>query len=171
MKFFSLKDREELICTVRRYPLTYVVKAFVIAALFGATFFFMFWFFKQGERGVRLFVLLLATDFLFLLQAFVVHYRNVTYITTHRVVDINRYGFFRCTVSDIPYDQIEDVSGHINGLLGMLFRCGDVHIQTAGGTVRVVIDRVFQPTHIQQRINGMRETYLGHRHSGGSFEN
>lgn len=157
---FKPKPNEQVIRVVRRYILTHIRQIAFSTACFFTAFFFLFWFFSHGWWGQAIFFVLLSVGVISLTRLLVVRYRNVSYITSHRVVDIDRRDMFHCVVSDIPYDQIEDVAGQIDGFWGTLFRFGSVHIQTAGGTVRVVIDRVRRPVAIQELINDMRELYI-----------
>lgn len=163
MRLFGLKENERMVRVVRRYGLTHAFDIVVIALFFGLAFFFLFWFFRHGIWGQTLFAALVGIGVVLLIRLLFTRYRNVTYVTDRRLVDIDRRGFFHCVISDIPYDQIEDVSGHMRGFFGTVFRYGDVHIQTGGGTVRIVIDRVVQPRRLQGLINDLREAYVRDR--------
>lgn len=161
---FNPKPDEKIIRVIRRYGPTHAKPVLLGLLFLTAAFFFMFWLFRHGLPGQVAFILLLATGLMILLEQLIMYIRNVCYVTDCRVFDIEWRGFYHCVVSDIPYDQIEDVSGQIQGVWGLLLRYGNVYVQTGGGTVRVVIDRVKQPIRIQQLINDMRERYL----AGGS---
>lgn len=159
----GLKQGEEIVAIVRRSPVTYGWLFFLIGTMATGTFFFMFWFLSQGILGQLGFIALLGITILLSLLFIFIHYRNVCYITTHRICDIQRDGLFDTIVSDVPYDQIEDVSGRITGFWGMLLRYGEVKIQSAAGTVQVIVSRIRYPIRIQQLINNIREDYLHER--------
>ena len=76
------------------------------------------------------------------------------------MIDLEQKGFFERVVSEVPYDQVEDVHGKISGFLGMIFRFGMVSIQTGNGKVKIVLTAVKRPLQLQQHINEMRERYL-----------
>ena len=159
MNGIILKKDERLLRIVRRSLLTHALEIIAIGACFGFGFFFMFQLFQLGWWGQASFAFLLGLGAILLLKFLFARYRTVTYMTTHRIVDIDRRGLFRCSVSDVPYDRIEDISGHVTGFLGTIFRYGDVHIHTGRGMARVVIDRVFAPVLLQQYINELRMAY------------
>ena len=122
--------------------------------------FFMFWFFDHHWWGISLFFSLIFVGFLLLFRNYYLWKKNIFYLTTHRLIDVEQRGFFEKIVSEIPYDQIEDVHGKISGFLGMLLRFGTVVIQTANGKVKIIVSNVKRPLQLQQQINEMRERYL-----------
>ena len=160
MKELTLKRNERLVRVVRRYTLTHLPQFFAVVASFSVGFFFMFWLFRHGWWGQAIFVLLSGTGVFFFLRILFAHYGNVCYLTTQRVIDIDRRGLFQRVISEIPYDQIEDVSGHILGFFGTIFRYGQVEIQSGRGKILVIIDSVKHPRRVQQHINILREEYI-----------
>lgn len=156
----KLKEQERIISAIRRYGLTFFWQWLLVAILFAVPFFFMFWLFRHDWWGMTLFFTPICLGLFFIMRILFLWKRNILIITTHRIVDIHQEGFFEQTISDVPYDQIEDVMGKIRGFFGTIFRYGNVNIQTGSGKVKIIIDRVKQPTFIQQEINEMRERYL-----------
>lgn len=156
----QLKEQERVITTVRRYGLTYFWHGVLIVVLLSTAFFFMFWLFAHSWWGITLFFLDLGIGFLLLFRTLFIWRKNELLVTTHRVVDIDQQGFFDKTVSEIPYDQIEDVSGRIKGVFGTIFRYGELNIQTGAGKVRIVLQKIQQPVALQQQINELRERYV-----------
>lgn len=145
---------------VRRYGLTFFWQWILIFFLFVVPFFFMFWLFNHSWWGQALFFIPVACGFFALIRLIFIWKKNVLIITTHRIVDIDQRGFFDKIISDVPYSQIEDVSGRIKGFWGTIFRYGSLQIQTGNGKVQIVVDRIKQPVYLQQDINEMREKYL-----------
>lgn len=159
----QLKEQERIIATVRRYGLTYFWHGCLVAALIGSAFFFMFWLFAHDWWGQTLFGLDLGIGLLVLLRTVFLWRNNQLLITTHRVIDIDQRGFFDKTVSEIPYDQIEDVFGKIKGVFGTIFRYGEINLQTGGGKVQIYLQKVKHPVALQQQINELRENYIYRR--------
>ncbi|MFA6427433.1 MAG: PH domain-containing protein [Candidatus Magasanikbacteria bacterium] len=156
----SLKEQERILDEIRRYGLT-----LVWPMLFGFIFlvtasFFMFWLFQHDWWGQSLFGLLVLVGFFIIVQTFFLWKRNVFLITTHRLIDVEQRGFFGRVVSEIPYDQIEDVLGKISGFFGTIFRYGTVEVQTGTGKIKILVPSVKRPLQIQQKINEMRERYI-----------
>ncbi len=156
----KLKENEKIISVIRRYALTFFwgwVFSFVLVVV---PFFFMFWLFQHGWWGQALFFVPLVLGFLLLTRTVFVWKRNVFIITTHKIIDFDQRGFFEKIVSNIPYDQMEDVMGKISGVFGTVFRYGDVTIQSGNGKVQVVVDKIKQPTYLQEEIMELRDRYM-----------
>jgi len=156
----SLKEQERIITTLHRYCLTLVGWFVLVLILFAVDAFFMFWLFAHNWWGQTLFVLGILTGLFILVRTLFIWQKNVLLITTHRVIDIDQRGFFDKTVSEIPYDQIEDVSGRIKGFFGTILRYGDLTIQTGIGKVQIIAHYIKRPVQVQQDINERRERYL-----------
>ncbi|MBI4993100.1 MAG: PH domain-containing protein [Candidatus Magasanikbacteria bacterium] len=159
-KQIKLKDREKIITVVSRYGPTFFWSWILIFVLFVTPFFFMFWLFNHGWWGQVLFFLPVAIGIFVFIRTIFIWKKNVLIITTDRIVDIDQRGFFDKEVSDVPYSQIEDVSGRIKGFFGTIFRYGSLQIQTGNGKVQIVIDKIKQPVYLQQEINELRERLL-----------
>ena len=156
----QLKENERIITTVRRYGLTYSCHFIFVLIILTTDFFFMFWLFAKGWWGIVLYCVgLLISAYVFFRTLFVWK-KNQMIITTHRIVDIDQNGFFDKTVSEVPYDRVEDVSGRICGFFGTIFRYGEIVIQTGAGKVQIVLEKVKQPVKLQQQINDLIEKYL-----------
>ena len=155
-----LKNNERIIVEIRRYGLTYFWSWFSMSVLFGVPFFFLFWLMQHGWWGQALFVIPVTIAVLFLVRTVFMIYKNVTVLTTHRIVDRDQHGFFQRDMSDIPYDQIEEVSSSVSGFFGTIFNYGSVVIDTGSKHSLVVLDRVRKPTDTQRVINDARKKYL-----------
>ena len=58
--------------------------------------------------------------------------------------------------------------GRIKGFWGTIFRFGNLNIQTGSGKVQIIVDKIKQPTFLQQEINEIRERRLAeHSHDFG----
>lgn len=160
----KLKEGEQILSVIKRYGLTFFWWWIFILILFVVPFFFMFWLFRHGWWGQTLFTVPVLLGILSIVRTLFIWQRNVLIITTHRLVDIDQRGFFDKIVSDIPYDQVEDVMGRIKGFWGTIFRYGNLNIQTGSGKVQIIVDKIKQPTFLQQEINEIREKRLA-KHS------
>jgi len=156
----KLKEQERVLSEVLQYGLTKVWYYFVGFLFLFLAAFFMFWFFDHAWWGDSLFFILIFLGFFTLFRNYYLWKKNICYITTHRVIDVEQRGFFEKVVSEIPYDQIEDVHGKISGFFGMILRFGTVSIQTGSGKVKIILQNVKRPLQLQQQINEMRERYL-----------
>jgi len=160
MKDIQLKEHERIVDEVRQYGLTTIWSWIGGILLLFLAAFFMFWLFQHAWWGQSLFGLLVFFGFFVMLRTYMLWKKNVFFITTHRLIDIEQQGFFHRVVSEIPYDQIEDVSGKVSGICGTIFRYGDVHIQTGNGKIKIIVPYIKRPLQLQQQINEMRERYI-----------
>lgn len=168
-KKIKLKENEIIVTVVRRYGLTLFWWWTLVVVLFALPFFFMFWLFMNGWWGQSLFVLSLVVGLFFLFRIMFLWKRNSFIITTHRLIDIEQRGFFDQIVSEIPYDQIEDVIGRVKGFWGTFLRFGNLDVRSGNGKVRIIIEKIKQPVYLQQEVNEIREKYLSkfsHEFSG-----
>lgn len=156
----KLKEQERILGEVLQYGLTKIWYYLLGIIFLFLSAFFMFWFFDHDWWGISLFFLLLFLGFFVIFRNYYLWKKNIFYITTHRLIDIEQRGFFEKIVSEIPYDQIEDVYGKINGFFGMVFRFGLVSIQTGGGKIKIILNNIKRPLQLQQEINELRERYL-----------
>jgi len=95
-----------------------------------------------------------------LIRTIFVWQKNVMIITTHRIIDIARIGFLEKEISNVSYDQVEDVLGRIRGFFGTIFRYGNVEIQTGAGKVQLIIEKIKKPVIIQQEIQELRDKFM-----------
>lgn len=145
---------------VHRYTLTYFWWLILIAGLFFAPFFFLFPLFSLGVGGILIFALLIVTGTVIAYRTYFLWSRNHMLLTTLRVIDADQRGFFDRTVSEISYDQVEDVSFRIKGVLATLFHCGTLRIQSGAGMVVIEMRRVHNPEKYQQIAIKARRIYL-----------
>lgn len=157
MKRVPLRPNERLVRVVRRHALTHAPQAFFAFLFFGAAFFFLFFLLRRGVWGQALLAGLLGVGAFLLARLLIVRAGNVCYLTSQRVIDIDRRGFFHRVVSEIPLGDIHDVSGEVRGFFGTLFRYGRVEVYAGEGMVRIVLDAVRRPEQVQSEINRLRE--------------
>lgn len=160
MNNLKLKEQERIMDEIHQYGLTTFwswVGGFLL--IFCAAF-FMFWFFAHGTWGQIGFIVLIIFGLFIFFRTYFLWKKNVFFVTTHRLIDIERSGFFSSVVSEIPYDQIEDVSGNVKGFFGTIFRYGDVKVQTGNGNVKIIVPYVKYPLRLQQQINELRDRFL-----------
>lgn len=161
-KKIRIKKDEEIIYAVRRYGLTFFWQFVLVIIFLVIPFLFIFWLFAHSWWGISLFILSLVISLSILIRTLFLWRKNILVLTNQRLVDFDQLGFFEEVVSDIPYDQVEDVHGRVKGICQTIFKYGNVNIQTGNGKVMVVVDRVKNPVSIQREINRLREGYLTH---------
>ncbi|MEK7073580.1 MAG: PH domain-containing protein [Patescibacteria group bacterium] len=145
MERFTLRPNEKILQHARHHAVMVVVPLGFLFGLLLLDAFFMAQLFRFGVFGVIVFVLVGAFAFVAALRIWLLWTSNVFLVTSHRVIDVDRHGFFEWTVSEADLDRIQDVSVHKHGLLDYVFRTGAIEIQTAGSSAVLEIDHVPHP--------------------------
>ena len=156
----KLKNSEKIYHIVRRYGLTLLWWWLLIVVLIIVPFFFMFWLFQKGWWGIMLFILPLSIAAIILFRVLYFWQKNLFYVTSHRLVDIEQRGLFDKIISEINYDQIEDVSGRVKGFCGTIFRYGEISVQVGNGKIKILATKVKDPWYLQEQINGLRDRWV-----------
>lgn len=155
----KLEKTEQIIFIARKHGVVYLGWWLLSFLFIVAPFFFMFWLFQHGIWGQIGFFASLALGLFILIRTIFLWKKNYAIITTHRVADIDQRGFFDKFVTEIFYDQLDNVSGHIKGFWGTLWRYGIVSIQNGSGKMEIVLEKIKHPVFVQQKINEMRKNF------------
>lgn len=99
------------------------------------------------------YLLLLAYAF----EQFLNWYFNVYIVTNIHIIDVNFYSLLSKEVVEISLSDIEAIVHNISGVFGSLFNYGNVEIETAAETKRVVFDKVSQPDMVADRIEDLQQ--------------
>ncbi|MCF6276576.1 MAG: hypothetical protein L3J07_01865 [Candidatus Magasanikbacteria bacterium] len=159
-KKINLKHDEEILLSLRRHALTLFWMWLGGLFFLILAFFLMFWLFSYGIWGSIVFVILIWFSAMFWARGLYMWRKDTCIITNYRIIDINRRAIFDKVISEVLYDQVEGVSGRVKGIAGTIFRYGDVTIQTAAGSVQIVVKKIKEPVIIQQKINEFRHENL-----------
>lgn len=161
--FDGQRDNEQVIGLWRRNPMTMAKQGFL--ALVGTLFVVAAfrWF------GASLASSLALGLWLIVIPAYIgiTWYRwwNDLYILTNlRLVDVDQKGLFHRTVSEIPLENIQDVSFETNGIIQTALNYGAVIVQTSSVTTQVELADVTDPQAIQQTVlRTVADVKKGHR--------
>lgn len=147
-----IKEDEEIIELVRKYPLVFFWPILVSTVFIIAPFFFLYPLFHWSAWGVLVFFVVLGIGVLLLFRIFFVYSFNVFIITNQRIIDIDQRGLFDRTVSETIYEKIEDVSFRIKGIIQTIFHYGSIVIQTAANQVNIELQGIKDPERIHHII-------------------
>ncbi|PJA89756.1 MAG: hypothetical protein CO137_02565 [Candidatus Magasanikbacteria bacterium CG_4_9_14_3_um_filter_32_9] len=159
-KKINLKQDERILLDLRRYMFTLFWYWAVALFFLMLAFFLMFHLFSYGIWGSIGFAFIIFVSAMSAARGLYLWRKNMCIITNHRIIDINRRGVFDKVISEVLYDQVEGVSGRVKGIVGTIFRYGDVTIQTAAGSVQIIVEKIKDPVFIQQKINEFRHNNL-----------
>lgn len=106
------------------------------------------------------YLLLIAYAF----EQFLSWYFNAYIITNMHIVDVNFYSLLAKEVVEISLDDIEVIAYQQAGVLGSLFHFGNVEIETAAETKRILFEKVPSPDVVTDRVQDLQRA---RKHGGG----
>ena len=80
------------------------------------------------------------------------YYLDVWVITSKRLIDIEQKGFFNREVSTLNFENIEDISVTIKGIIPTFLKFGEIRVQTAAESREFVMRMAKDPTEIKNTI-------------------
>ncbi|MCR4313667.1 MAG: PH domain-containing protein [Candidatus Uhrbacteria bacterium] len=154
--FIELKAHEQVLEVVHASLLPKLWR-FVLATIWTVLpFFFLFPLWRQGSWGVIVFFVWLASGFLILSRLYLMWARTVFLITDRRVVDYDQRGFFYRIVMEARFEQMDEVSVQVKGIVATLLRYGTLRLKLRGAAADIEIERVKHPEHLADLINDLR---------------
>lgn len=85
-------------------------------------------------------------------EGFLSWYFNVSILTNKKIVDLDFHSILSKNVDLAPLNGIQEASGHVAGLLGIIFHFGPVMVQTAGAKVSIDLIDVPVPERVADII-------------------
>ena len=114
--------------------------------------------------GVLLGSIYYLSVLLFFFTSFVDFYLDVWIVTNDRIIDIEQFGLFSRTISELELFRIQDITTNVHGIFPTIFKYGDVIVQTASTNVGVVFRSVKNPDKIRESLLELaHEDYKYHR--------
>jgi len=156
------KNYEQILYVLRRHPITFVPQIFFlilfvilpVSAFFGFRYFFPEFF--ANETILVISVLGIATFYLFFLLVFFIHfidyYLDIWIVTNDRIVDIEQFGLFSRSISEVDLFRIQDVTSYVKGFFPTFFNYGDLHIKTASSNIEIVFKQIRDPNHVREHL-------------------
>lgn len=156
-----LKPGEELWQVYKRHGLTYFLWWIAGFVLILAAFFFLWPLFRMGGWGVVIFLVLLFVGAGIIIRTIRLWNGNLLLLTSQRVIDISRSGFWGETISEMPFYDMQDVSWGRKGFWATIWRYGTVQLVSAGGAVRLLFPNLIKPADIATQIAGLKDKARG----------
>lgn len=158
-KKINLKQNEEVVAILKQVAITYVWRyLFGLIFLFTASF-FMFRLFDYGWWGSALYGLGMFLGLYIILRAWFMRNANIFVVTSDRVVDVHRVGWFEEVISAITYTDIKDVSIRKKGIGQSLFNFGSLVIATKYERLLLEIINISHPAKIQLLLAEIGQHY------------
>jgi len=156
------KSYERIEYVLRRHPITFVpilLLFLVLLAVPAIVYLMINALFPTLFGGPIIFPLsvMLASAYclgicLFFYSQFVDFYLDVWIVTNDRIVDIEQFGLFSRTISELDLFHIQDVTTDVHGFFATIFRYGNVSVKTASSNVDIVFRNVPNPNKIREHL-------------------
>jgi hypothetical protein len=143
------RDSEKIFVFVRKRIISFLPQIIIfIFLIFAPIAALLFSFFSgaattTSQLGRDLVILVMMAYYLstvtFIISTWVSFYYDVLVISDERIVEISQNTLFNRSINELVFEQIEDVSSSIKGVLNTIFDSGILDIQTAGSQRNFVI--------------------------------
>ena len=174
--FVSQKSYEHIEHVLRRHWVTFlpvvfnflIMLAVPVAVFFGTQYVFPD--LLTGPIATPLLILFGSAYLLYALMFFYIqfidYYLDLWIVTNDRIVDTEQKGLFARTITELELFQIQDVTTHIKGIFGTIFKYGDLVIATASNTSTIIFHDIPNPDMVRQEIVRLAEVDRSyHAHS------
>ncbi|MDP3057471.1 MAG: PH domain-containing protein [bacterium] len=155
-------DGEEILLVKRRHWIVLLGFVLTIAVLFLVPIFVYFFLplvveIPYTEIFTRLFIFIVGLYYLclsfLLFYAIIDYYLDLWIITSQRIISIEQKGFFRRTVTELRYSQIQDIASEVSGLVATYFQFGNIKIQTAAEDQGMTLRQITHPIETRRIIS------------------
>lgn len=86
-------------------------------------------------------------------QFWTTYYMDIWVITNKRIIDIDYLRLFDRDIAMLRYDKVQDITTHVQGVIGTLLHYGSVVVQTAGTEREFVMDQIANPELLRDIIS------------------
>jgi len=93
--------------------------------------------------------------FAFGFERFLVWFFNINIVTNKRIVDVNVPNILFRDITQMPLENIQDITAETGGFMRSILAFGDVRIQTAGTVPEVSFEAVPSPNKLAQILNDL----------------
>lgn len=108
--------------------------------------------------GLSIYYLVITT---FSFTAWVTFYFNIYVVTNDAIIDVTQQGLFGRRISQLPLEEVQDVSSNIKGIFPTFFGYGDVLVETASESVtNFLISQVADPQEISSKIMELHNNFM-----------
>lgn len=156
------KSYEKIIYTLRRHWFTFLPKIllFLLLLLAPLALYYLinslFPTLLSEERLYSLAILAASayylSVYLLFLSQFIDYYLDIWIVTNDRIVDIEQFGLFSRTISELDLFRIQDVTTDVHGVFPTLLGYGNVSVKTASQNIDIVFYNVPDPNRIRHEL-------------------
>lgn len=156
------KSYEHIVYILRRHPITFVpiLATFFILFLIPVALFFVgdaiIPAFTSRPAAFPVFILLMSGYYLSMLALFLTQfvdfYLDIWIVTNDRIIDMEQFGLFARTTSELDLFRIQDASTDITGFFATVFNYGNVTVKTASDNKSIVFRNIKNPNAVREDL-------------------
>jgi hypothetical protein len=158
-KKINLKEDEKIVSVITPHIASYILKYLSGLAFLFVFSFFMFHLFFYGWWGKFVYGLGMFCGVYIILHTWLINHSNVLVVTSERVVDIHRLGWFDEIISSVSYLDIKDVAVRKTGIAQSLFNFGGIAIATKSQQFVLEILNISNPAKHQLLLADISQQY------------
>ncbi len=158
-KKINLKDNEKVVDIIRPHVLARIWEYSFGTVLLLATSFFMFRLFSYGWWGDIVYGLGMFLGFYIIFRAWFMSRKNILVLTSARVVDIHRVGWFDEIISSVSYLDVKDVAVRKRGIGQSLFNFGGLSIASKSESFVLEVLNIYNPAEVQILLSDLGQQY------------
>ena len=158
-KKINLKPEEKIIAVIQPYIIAYGWQYLLGLAFLLISSFFMFRLFFYGWWGNIVYGLGMFLGVYIIFRVWFFNYLNILVVTSDRVVDIHRLGWFDEIISSVSYLDIKDVAVRKKGIAQNLFNFGGLAIATKSRQFILEILNIHNPAKTQLLLADVGQQY------------
>lgn len=144
-KKIHLRENEDIIVVVHQYGLVFWWRYLLGFACLFVTAFFITWLLAQNILGYVVIGLGIFIGLYIIIHTWFFQNHSMLVVTTLRVVDINRAGWFEELISSAMFGDIKDIYLHRKGVLASMFGYAKVVIETKSERSLLELEAVRHP--------------------------
>jgi len=157
--FANADANEKILLLLRRHPITnfpWVCMAFLLVV--APSVFSLLPLFASISPGYQITFTLIwyMVTMAYVLEKFLHWFFNVDIVTDERIIDISFYNLMYREITEAGADEIQEVTVRPAGGVMSFFEFGDVVIQTAAETPRVIFTNVPQPEKVAKVLRELQ---------------
>lgn len=162
-KKIQLRPDEEIDLVVRRSGAIFAWRYVLGFAFLFATAFYLFWLLSQGWWGMALVGLGFLIGAYIIFHAWFFWKNNMLVVTSERVIDVNRLGWFEELISAAVYSDIKDIYLHKKGVFASIFNYATVVIESKSQRALLELPAVSEPEKVLALILDRNDQFESRR--------
>jgi uncharacterized membrane protein YdbT with pleckstrin-like domain len=96
-----------------------------------------------------------------------VYRRNILVFTNLHLIEVEQYGLFNRSVSQVSFTRVQDVTGTRTGFFATIFNYGDVEVQSAGEEQQFIFHYAHDPEGVANAALLTHEQFMRDQSASG----